>query len=146
MRRFLASAAFPFLACVVLAGATAGAFFLLAPTGEWIGNGEIQRLIPYAGWATGPVIAVFSFAGITILNGVRWIIRLRRVRLLHPVVILAGLAPWLVMGWQLAGEPPYTPIARGVIDFVGRPMLWGSVIAMLFVVVLSAPLLFPAKK
>lgn len=146
MRRFLAGAWFPFLICLVLAGTTAGAFALLAPTGENVGNSEIVKWVGLGAWATGPIAGTLSFLAIGILNLVRRIVRLRRVNLLHPVVILLGVGFWVAAAWILAGEAPFTPIARAIVPYVARPLLWGSLAATLLTIVLSLPLLFPKKK
>ncbi len=126
MRRFFGSAWFAFLTCVFLAGVTAAAFALLAPTGENIGNTQIHDAMKIAGWVAGPAIALLAFILILILNGLRRLFRIRQVALLHPVVVFLGILPFLILAWELAGEPPYTPIARGVTEFIARPLLWGA--------------------
>ncbi len=146
MRRFLASAWFPLVICLVFAAVTAGAYAGLQPSGEDIGNSEIQKIAMIAAWGIGPVAALLSLILAGILNLIRRIVRLRKVAILHPVVVLLSIAPWLVFSWQVTGEPRYTPIARAVIDFAARELLWGSLVACLLTIVLSIPLLFPAKK
>ena len=146
MRRFLSSAWFPLLMCLVLAGVTAAAFALLRPTGADVNNDQIVKAFQIAGWAVGPVIGLLSFIVICIVNLIRRIMRLRKVTLLHPVIVLIGIGPWLVFSWVMLDEPRYTPFARAAIDFVGRPMLWGSLVAALLTIVLSIPLIFSKKK
>jgi hypothetical protein len=146
MRRFLASAWFPLLISLTLAGITAAAFALLAPTGADVGNSEIVKWTGIAAWAAGPILGLLTFLLIGILNLIRRIVRLRKVAALHPVVVLAGVLPWLIFAWEVTGEPRFTPIARAVIDFIARPMLWGSLCAALLTIFLSIPLLFPAKR
>lgn len=146
MRRFLASAGFPFLLCLVLAGASCAAYALQHPTGEDIGNGQILEAMRIAGWAVGPLVAVLSLIAILLLNGIRRMVKLRRVGLLHPVVPLLVFIPWLIFAWQLAGEPPFTPIARGVVAFVARPLLWGTLAATVFTLVCAIPLVVPAGR
>ncbi len=146
MRRFLASAWFPFCICLDLAVVTAVAYAVLQPTGDDIGNGQIQQIAIYAAWGIGPVAGILSMIVAGILNLIRRIVRLRKTALLHPIVVIASITPWLLFGWQVTGEPRYTPIARAVIDFAARPLLWGSLVAILLTIVLSIPLLFPAKK
>ena len=145
MRRFLGSAWFPFCTALVLAGVTVVAFAMLKPSPDVIGNYEIASIAKIAGWAIGPVIGLLSLILAGILNLIRRIVRLRKVELLHPAVVLLSVVPWLVCSWQLTEEPPYTPLARAVIEFAARPMLWGSLVACLFVIVLSIPLLLPEK-
>lgn len=146
MRRFPASIWFPLLTCIVLAGGTAAAFALLKPTGADVNNDQIVRAFRAAGWVAGPVIGLLSFIMMCILNLLRRTVRLRKTGSLHPIVILVGILPWFVFGWIITDEPRYTPFARAAIDFVARPMLWGTLIAALFTIMLSIPLLIPAKK
>lgn len=146
MRRFLASAWFPFFISLVFAGVTVAAYAVLQPNGEDIGNSELQRIATIAGWAIGPVAGLLSLIVAGILNVIRRIVRLRKVRLLHPLVVLLSVGPWLVLSWQLTEEPRYTPIARAVIDFAARELLWGSLIACALTLILSIPLLFPTQK
>lgn len=146
MRRFLASAWYPFLVCLVLAGATVGAFSVFGLVTYDIGNAEVQRYVGYAGWAAGPAVGLLSFVAIGILNVVRRIIRLRKTKWLHPVIVLLGVVPWVVCAWILAGEPAYTPIGRAVVPFVARPLLWGSLAATLFTLFLSLPIFFQRRR
>ncbi len=146
MRRFLSTALFPFLICFTFAAVTVAAYALLMPTGDDIGNGQIQEIAKLAAWGVGPVASLLSLFMAGILNLIRRIVQLRRVALLDPLVVIASIAPWFVFGWQVTGEPRYTPIARAVIDFAARELLWGSLVAILLTIVLSIPLLFPTKK
>lgn len=147
MRRFLSSAWFPFSAALVLAAGCAVMFAVLKPTGADIGNEQILKAFRIAGWAAGPVIALLAFLTMLILNGIRRIIRLRSVVLLHPVIVLLGLAPWVVFGYQLTFvEPRFTAFGRAAIDFVGVPLWWGSLVAVSFTVLVSLPLLVPQNK
>lgn len=146
MRRFLGSAWFPFLVALVLAGATAGGIVWLKPDPEIIGQSEIAKYTQYGAWAVGPVAGLVMLIVAGLLNLIRRIFRVRRVNLLHPVIVLVAIAPSLVFAWQITGENPYTPIARAIIEFGGRPLLLGSLIACVFTIVLSIPLLFPSKK
>ncbi len=54
--------------------------------------------------------------------------------------------PWLVFSWVLLDEPRYTGFAIAVMDFVARPMLWGSLVATLLTIILSLPLFFSSSK
>lgn len=147
MQRFLSSAWFPFCAALVLAAGCAGAFVVLKPLGADVDNQEILKAFRIAGWAAGPVIALLALLTMLILNGVRRILRLRSVGFLHPIVVLLGLAPWVVFGFQLTyREPRFTPFGRAAIDFVGVPLWWSSLLAVAFTVLVSLPLLVPQKK
>lgn len=146
MRRFLGSAWYPFLVCLALAAATTAAFAMLAPTGEDIGNSEILRVAGISAWGIGSVAGLLTFLKIGILNLLRRIVRLRKVKWLHPVVVLIGTVSTGTFAWILAGEPLYTPIARAVVEYGARPLLWGSLIATLFAIVLSLPIFFQRRK
>lgn len=146
MRRFLSSAWFPLCTALVLALGCAGVFAVLQPTGADVGNEQILRAFRIAGWAAGPVGGLLALLTMLILNGIRRVIRLRSVQLLHPIVVLLGLAPWIIFGFQLAyREPRFTPFGRAAIDFVGVPLWWSSLIAVAFTLIISLPLLVPRK-
>lgn len=148
MKKFLGSAWFAFLTTLVLAGATVAAFVFLKPMGNGIDNFTIKEIFSkYVGWAAGPVAALVSLLLIFILNGIRRIIRLRRVSLLHPIVILLGLLPWVALSWDLVMvEERNTQIANAIIDFVGRELFLGCAAAIVFVLVCSIPLLLPKRR
>ena len=145
MRRFLASAWFPFITVLVLAAGTTAAYALLHPTGNDIYNAELLHAFRIAGWASGGVIGFLSFILIGILNIVRRILHVRRIAPLHSIVVFLGIVPWFIFAWQITEEPLFTPFARVAIAFVGRPMLWGSLGAILFVLFFSIPLLIPKR-
>lgn len=145
MKRFLASAWFPFLTCLLMAGVTTAAFVLLKPSTTGIGS-EFLLPLTIGSWAQGAVIGLLSFVVICILNLIRRIVRLRRSAVLHPLVTLAGIVPWVIFSWRILDEPRWTPFAGVVLDFFARPMLWGSLAASLFVIICSIPLLFSSKK
>ncbi len=146
MRRFLASAWYPFLVCVVLAATAAGALALLAPTGEDVGNAEIVKWVSIGAWAAGPVIGLVTFLKIGVLNLIRRIVRLRKVQWLHPVVVLIGTVSTGVVAWILAGEPPFTPFARAIVEYAARPLLWGSLISSFLAILLALPIFFQRRK
>lgn len=137
---------FPVLTCAVAAVATAASFGVLSPSGADIGNDQILRIAKIAGWAVGPVMMIISLLIIGILNLIRRIIRLRKVGGLHAATVIAGIIPWLIAGWNLTAEPRYTPLARAVIDFIARPMLWGAVTSIAFAIIVALSQLLPARK
>ena len=145
-KSFPASLTFGFLMCLVLGGVAAGAFAVLKPDGTGIDNSQLLMGMKIAGWAIGPVAALLSFIAICILNLLRRMIHMRNVAWGHPVVILIGTGFWLIVSWRLLDEPRYTQLAVGVMDFIARPLLWGSLIATLFTVLLSIPLFLGKKK
>jgi hypothetical protein len=147
MRRFLSSAWLPFTASLVLGVGCAVAFVVLKPTGADVGNDAVLKWFKIGAYATGPVSGVIAFLTMAILNGSRRIVRLRNVALLHPLVVLLGLLPWLAFGYQLVfNEPRFTPFGRAAIDFIGAPLWWGSLAGCAFAILCSLTLLIPTKK
>ena len=147
MRRFLASAWYPLLVSVVLAGASLAAHALLPTLDSGTTNDQLLKVFAIAGWATGLVAGVLAFLTMMILNGLRRVFRLRKVAILHPVVVLLGIAPWCIWSWQLLFlEPRYTPFARLAIDVIGRPMFVGAFAACTLALLLALGLLLPARK
>lgn len=146
MRRFLSSAWFPFFIALVMAGVTVAAYAALKPTGEDVTNHQVLQAFKIAAWAVGPVMGLLSLLLMGLLNLIRRMLRLRKVALLHPAVVLVGVLPWFIFGWSLTGEPRYTTFARAAIEFVGRPMLWGALVALLLTIVLSIPLFLSSSK
>lgn len=146
MRRFLGSLWFSLLLCLVMGGVAVLAYWKIVPDAGYIGNSEMVRVFTVIGWGVGPVIGLLSFILIGIINLVRRIFRLRRIGFMHPVANLLCISPWLVTSWVLLDEPPYTAFARAVMEYVARPMLWGSFVAALCAIVFSLPVLFPQKK
>src|SRR5204863_520193 len=124
MRRLLASAWFPFLMCLVLAGVTVAAVALLHPENNDL---DVRYMMPLqiASWSAGPVFALLSFIVICVLNLIRRIVRARKVGWLHPIIVLLGISPWLIISWRLLDEPRWTKLATVVLDFFARPLLWG---------------------
>ncbi len=148
MRRFAASAWFPVLTMFVLAAATAASYALvIKPTGESIGNAQIQDIAKVAGYAAGPLLAFLSLILAFILNGLRRLFRIRKIAWLHPVVPFLSILPWCVFAWTMVmDEPRYTPIAHAVIDFVGRPLFLGCAAALAFILLVSLLMLIPSGK
>jgi len=146
MRRFLGSGWFPVVIALLMGGVATAAYAVLAPQGADVGNSEMVRVFTIGSWAVGGVMALLSMLLMGVLNLIRRICKIRRVEALHPVVVFAGTFPWFAFAWSLTGEPRFTAFARAMIDFVGRPMLWGSLIATLVVVLCSIPLVLPSKK
>lgn len=147
MRRFLASAWYPFLIAVVLAAAATAAHALLPVLDSGTTNDQLLKAFAIAGWAIGGVMGLVSLVLMFILNAIRRMLRLRKVALGHPIVVLLGICPWCAWGCQLLFvEPRYTPFARLFIDTLGRPMFVGSAVACLLTLVLALGLLLPNRK
>ena len=53
------------------------------------------------------------------------LIRLHRVRVMRPIIIMLSYAPWFIFAYDtLYIQKRYTDIGRGMITFVGPPMWW----------------------
>ena len=147
MRRFLASAWFPFVTAILLAAATAGAYVWIKPSPDAIGNYEIARIAKIAAWGIGPLIGLLSLILAGILNLLRRLFRIRKVNFLHAPIVFFAILPWAIFAWELVMvEPRYTPIARAVIDFAGKEMFLGSVAAVLFTMLMFLVSLIPSRK
>lgn len=146
MKQFIASKAYSLLTFLVFAGVTTLAFFLLKPAGADISNSEIIRVFSLAGWFTGLATALLSLVLFGILKLLNRLFGLGKNLLTRVLILLLSLLPWLVMSWQILGEPRYTNIGKAIIDFVARPMLWGSLSAMLFALILGLSALLSPKK
>ena len=117
----------PFLALLLFAGLYFAAFRLFPASVADIDGEKIiapfQRFGPYGGVAVGLV----SMVGMYILYIFRALFRLNRFRFSAPLVLMLGYAPWAAFGYQLAyREPRYAMIARAIISFVGKPLLYAA--------------------
>ena len=136
---------FAFLMCLVMTGVAAAAFAVFHPPFSEL-NSDVAMAVQIGGWATGPVMGLLSLILIMILNLIRRIVRMRKIAWLHPVVVLIGTVPWLILSWMLLDEPRYTELAAVILDFIARPMLWGSLVATLLTILLSIPVFISTKK
>ena len=147
MRRFLASAWFPFLTAVVLAACTVGGLLWIKVNPADIGNYDAENIIKYAQWGVGPLVGLLSWILGGILNLLRRLFRIRKVFWLHPIVALVSIAPWIAFSWQMTmNEPRFTLVAKMIIDFAGRPIFLGCTGAILFIVIVTLLSLLSRKK
>ena len=146
MRRFLASAWFPCLTALVMI-VVGLAMHVWLPRPLDVTNQDLIKAFDIAGWAVGPVIAVLTLVLTMILNGLRRLLKLRQIGILHPIVMCVAIAPWLIWGWELVMiEPHNTEFASAAIGFVGRPMFLAAFAALCFTVLVSLlTLLLPSK-
>ncbi len=148
MRKFFGSAWFVLLTALLLGGTTAGAYALLSPNGANVGNAELVDAMTIAGWVLGPAVALLSLIVMFVLNGIRRLVRVRKMLSLDLTVLLIGVLPWLAFSYQIAAlEPRNTKFAVAVIDFAGEPLFVGSFLATVFIVIFFLlALLFRSKK
>jgi hypothetical protein len=135
MEKCIPSLKLPLLILIIFAVVTTGAYFFLAPTGAEITNSEIIRVFKLAGWFSGLAAALISFIIIGLLNLVRRLFDLRTMAALHAPVILLGILPWLIFSWQVTAEPRFTNLGIAIIDFIARPLLWGSLTAIVVTII-----------
>jgi hypothetical protein len=78
---------------------------------------------PFAGAAFG--LAAFLATGLVYLIA-RFFVRDAR-RLLACVLTMLGYGVWLLFGWDLVyREPRYAEVARAIITYLGKPMLYSA--------------------
>lgn len=113
----------PFLAFVLFSLLFAGFSVALKPDLTGISNGEMVDLFkkwtPLAGVAFG----FLSMLGMYLIR----LFGFRKFRLGGPILLMLGYAPWMAFGYQLAyREPRYATIAKAIIAFAGKPMLYSG--------------------
>jgi hypothetical protein len=147
MRKFFGSAWFVLLTALLLGGLTAGAYALLRPTGADVGNSELVNAMTIAGWVLGPAVALLSLILMFVLNGIRRLMRVRKILSLDLAVLLVGVLPWLAFSYQIAAlEPRNTKFAVAVIEFAGEPLVTGSFVTTVFVLIMFVLALFLRPK
>ena len=128
----------PFLAFLLFALLFAGFSLGLKPDMTGISNGEMVDLFKKWTPLAGTVFGFLSLLGMYIVR----LFGFRKFRLGGPILLILGYAPWMAFGYQLAyREPRYAMIAKAIIAFLGKPMLYASgtmvgLGALFFIVVL----------
>jgi hypothetical protein len=96
----------------------------------------VQVFDQYASYA-GLGFALLSLLLMLILTGIFSLLGLKKNRFKKPLLVFLGFAPWAVFGYQLIyREPRYANIAKAIIEYLGEPMLYSSLILMGFGVLL----------
>ncbi len=91
--------------------------------------GLFQKYSPYGGATFG----LLSMIGMYIVYGLCALFRLTRFRVTAPILLILGYAPWAAFGYQLVfREPRYATIAKMIIAFAGKPLLYtgGAIVAL----------------
>lgn len=113
----------PFLAFLLFALLFAGFSFVLKPDLMGISSGEMVDLFKKWTPLGGAAFGFLSMIGMYIVR----LFGFRKFRLGGPILLILGYAPWLAFGYQLAyREPRYAMIAKAIISFLGKPMLFAS--------------------
>ena len=113
----------PFLAFVLFALLFAGFSVGLKPDVAGIDNGQVVEIFKKWTPLAGAVFGLLSMLGMYIVR----LFGFRKFRLGGPLLLMLGYAPWLAFGYQLAyREPRYAMIAKAIITFLGKPMLYSG--------------------
>jgi len=146
MRHFISSFWLPLTTALLLGVITTVVYILLAPTGFDISNGKMLDIFQKAGYGVGFFVGILLLFEVGILNLLRRILRIHTIFLLHTPIVLLAIFPWILFSWDMLGEPRYTNIAKGMIDFVARPLFWGSAGSALFICLIIVVSLFLKPK
>lgn len=124
-KSFLNSALFPFLGFILFGLAYMAVFFYLKPVAKDIVNTQIlgifKKFSMYVGWVFG----LLSMIAMYFLYLIKKIVRLGKVGIINPVILFASVLPWYFFALQLLyHEKRYTDIGRGIITYVGQPLMW----------------------
>jgi hypothetical protein len=113
----------PFLAFLAFALLFAGLSLGLRPDLAGIDNAQIVTLFKKWTPLAGVALGFLSMIGMYLVR----LFGFRKLRLGGPILLILGYAPWLAFGYQLAyREPRYATIAKAIIAFLGKPMLYAS--------------------
>lgn len=120
---FFHSALFPLFTFFVYAG-----FFYLLFNGDIrvpdMSNNEIVGIFQKYGVYAGLIIAFLSMLIMYVLYGIKKLVRLGKLGIINPIILALSFLPWYLFANQLVyHEKRYTDIARGLISFLGEPML-----------------------
>jgi|GEM_PF-2096945 len=115
--------AMPLLAFILFALLFAGFSFGLKPDVTGIDNDEVIKLFKQWTPLAGAAFGFLSMLGMYIVR----LFGFRKFRLGGPILLILGYAPWMAFGYQLAyREPRYAMVAKAIIAFGGKPMLYAS--------------------
>lgn len=129
----------------------AAAFFVFSKTSVKpaadITNGELIGYAAKFGPFVGAALGLLSFlaSGLVYLI-VRLFVKSRRLAAASLLTVL-GFAPWLVLGYDLVyREPRYAEVARAIITYLGKPMLYASAAVCGLALVVFLPALFLRRR
>jgi len=117
----------PFLALLVFAGLYFAVFKLFPASVADIDSERILAPFQKYGAYAGAGVGLLSMLGMYIVYIFRSLFHLNRFGFSAPFVLMLGYAPWAAFGYQLVyREPRYATIAKAIISFMGRPLLYAS--------------------
>ncbi len=125
----LHTALFPLIAFIFFGVVYMIVYSILKPVAKDIQNVQIAEIFTknslYVGW----VFALLSMIAMYVLYLIKKIVRLGKVNFINPIILLGVLIPWYLFAIELIEkEKRYTDIARGIITYVGAPLLWTTYI------------------
>lgn len=128
-KSFINSAWFPLLGFLLYGGSFMLVYSNLNPVAKDITNATILKIFTdysiYVGW----VLGLLSLIVMYVLYLIKKIIRLGWLSLLNPIILIVSILPWFFMARQLVYfEKRYIDIAKGLITYLGEPLLQTSYI------------------
>ena len=109
-------------------------------------NGQMLDLAHRYASFLGIGLGLVSFLVVGLLYLIVRLIMRRSSRLVALILTALGYAPWLVLGWDLVyREPRYSEVARAIITYTGKPMLYAAAIVC-GVALIGVPLTLVFKK
>ena len=130
---------FPLIALTIFASTFYISQIILAPSGEEISNSTILDIFEKYSGLFGIGLGFLSMLLGYFLIGIKKLVRIGKIAILNPLVLILSHLPWLLFAIQLKYfENRYTDLAKAVIDFSATPMLYASIA----IIVLGAIWLF----
>ena len=147
----LNSAYFPLFAFFLIGLTYMVAYFFIEPIATDIVNKIIANIFKKYGIYFGWLFALVSMIAMYILYLVKKIVRLGKIQIINPIILVASMIPWYLLAEQLLHhEKRYTDIGRGLITYVGAPLLWTVYvicgIALLWFLAVSIVKIFQKRK
>ncbi len=119
---------FPLIALIIFAGTFYLSQLLIAPSGDSISNSTILDIFEKYSGLFGIGLGFLSLLLCYVLIGIKKLVRIGKIAILNPLVLILSHLPWLLFAIQLKyKEPRYTDIAKAIIDFSATPMLYASI-------------------
>jgi hypothetical protein len=117
------------IAALLYGGIYMAVYSYLKPVAKDIDNATILKIFTdysiYVGW----VLALVSMIAAYIVYLIKKIVRLGWLTPLNPIIWALAVLPWYLAARQLVFfEKRYIDIAKGLIDYVGQPLLLASYI------------------
>lgn len=100
------------------------------------GNIKVSNIFETYGIYVGLVLWLLSLITIHLLFLIKFLLWLRRFTILNPFIYLVVYGGIFWFGYFLAYfEPRYTDIGRAIIDFFSRPLMYTSLVIIIFSII-----------